>query len=454
MNNTDWNQKTVQELEDFLKNKIVLQGSEEYAALKIGWAVTNNKPAIICFCSTTEDVQAAVTLAGKKKLPLSVRGGGHDWQGRSVAHQGFVIDLEHLNTIVIDPDAKVATIGGGVTALKLINAADPYGLIATVGNCGEIGMTGYSLVGGYGLTSPSTGLAADSIIGAEVVLANGQIVTASEAENPDLLWGLRGGGGSFGVVTSLRLSLYPAKPLLAGFIMFPLSETETILHGYNKLMKSAPDELSAIVAFKPAPDGTKVIMIAPTWYGDVEEGQRVIDSIRKLGNPVMEQVTETTIKDLLESLSNFIENGHFHYCTTRWMSDVAPEVMTAIADAASQPTSALSGIGLMHLHGAPARVPLSETAFGLREAHFAVSALAEWTTEDTANADIHKKWVDDLFEKIDSYALPGGYLAFMGNDDKEQLANAHGSNLPRLQSVRKKFDPNGVFSREQVPLAR
>ncbi|SEA68165.1 FAD-binding oxidoreductase [Pedobacter hartonius] len=454
MSNTDWNQSTVAELEDFLKNKIVLPGTEKYPASREGWAATHNQPAIICLCETTADVRAALALASKKNLRLSVRGGGHDWQGRSFAHNGLVIDLRNLNTIEIDAEARVATTGGGVIAQDLIAAADPYDLIAVVGTGGAVGVAGFAFGGGYGLTTPSNGLGADNIIGAEVVLADGRVVTASETENPDLLWGLCGGGGSFGVVTSLRIRLHPAKPLLSGFFAFPLSETETVLQGYNKLMQSAPDELNVLVSAMSAPDGSNVIAIVPNWYGDPEEGRRVIDSIRKLGNPVMDQVSEIRMKELVESFAPFIFNGHGSYIRTRWIADFTPEVIAAIASAAAHKTSALSTIISAHLHGAPTRVPLADTPFGLREPHYIFEAVAEWLPEDDANSDMHKKWADDLIEQVAPYALPGGYLNMLGNEDKEQLANAHGSNLPRLQSVRKKFDPNGVFSREQVPLAR
>jgi len=454
MSNTNWNQSTVAELEELLKNKIVLPGTEKYAASREGWAATNNHPAIIILCETTADVQASVVLAGKRNLRLSVRGGGHDWQGRSFAHNGLVIDLRNLNTIEIDAGAKVATIGGGVNALDLTTAADPYDLIAVVGTSGVVGVAGFSLGGGYGLTTPSNGLGVDNIIGAEVVLADGRLVTASETENPDLLWALRGGGGNFGVVTSLRIRLHPAKPVLTGFIMFPLSETETVLQGYRNIMQTAPDELYVLASIMSGPDGSNLMLISPVWYGDPEEGRRVIDSIRKLGNPVMEQITEMRMKDLVASYAAFIFNGRRFYGKTRWMSDIAPEVIAAITEAASNKTSPFSMISFFHLHGAPAKVPLADTAFGLREDHYLLTLAAEWLPEEESDSEIHKKWADDLFELTAPYSLPGGYLNLLGNEDQEQIAAAHGSNFPKLQSVRKKFDPDGVFSREQVPLGR
>lgn len=453
MNNTDWNQKTIQELEDFLQHIIALPGTEKYDASYQGWAATGNLPALLCLCETTEDVQAAVILARKKDLAISVRGGGHDWQGRSFAHRGLVVDLTNLNTIEINASDRTATVGGGVTSQNLLTAADPFGLIAVAGNCGEVGIAGFSFGGGYGLTSPSHGLAADNILAAEVVLADGQVIHTSRTENPDLLWGLTGGGGTFGVVTSLRIRLHAAKPLLAGFILFPLSEIEMVLKGYTDIAESSPDELFMVASIKMDPDGNHAVMIAPVWYGDPEEGQRFIDMIRKTGHPVKEQVTETRMKDLVASYAAYIFHGDYHYVKSRWMPNIPGELISELSKAITKLSSTFSTMSIYYLHGVPTRVLLEDTAFGLRVPHHIFAVDAEWTTEDTANVDVYKKWVNAIHELTSNYALPGGYLGFLGNEDQKQLNNAYGSNLSRLMSTREKFDPEGVFSRERVPLA-
>jgi hypothetical protein len=445
MNNTNWNQKTISELEEFLKNKIAVPGTESYATAREVWAATDSRPAMICLCETTEDVQAAVVLATKKGIPLSVRGGGHDWQGRAFVHQGLVIDLSKMKKIKLDVEAKSADIEGGVNALDLTTAVDPYDLIAVVGTSGVVSVTGFTLGGGYGLTSPANGLGIDNLLGAEVVLADGSLVTASATENPDLLWALRGGRGMFGVVTSIRIQLHPAKPVLAGFIMFPLSDAENVLKGVEEIMHSAPDGLYIIMATASAPNGIPLLLISPTWNGDIKEGENAIAALRKLGNPITEQIHELRMKDLVASFSPFIFNGRHHYMKTRWVSKLTPELITAIVEATAKKTSEISMISFFQMHGAPARVPLAEAAFGLREPHYMLSIAAEWLPEDAANSSIHKKWADDLFEFTAPYSLPGGYPNLLGSEDYKQISESYGSNLTKVQAIKKKFDPNGIF---------
>ncbi|SEA68135.1 FAD-binding oxidoreductase [Pedobacter hartonius] len=446
MNKTDWNQKAVEELEDFLKNKIVLPGTEKYAVSYQGWAATDNRPAMICLCETTEDVQAAVVLAQKKNIRLSVRGGGHDWQGRAFADGGLVADLTKINTIEIDAAAKTAVVGGGTKIIDLTTAAGKFDLVHVTPPSGEVGITGFTLGGGYGLISPSCGMAADNLLSAEVVLANGSLVVASPTENEDLLWALRGGGGNFGVVTSLIIRLHPAKPLLAGRIMFGLSEAKNILKGYNEIMKSAPDELYVLIQAMSGPDGKPVLMAVPNWFGDPEEGQHYIDAFRQLGTPIREQISQVTVQGLLESFAPFIVNGRRVYTKTRWLSELQPGLIDGIAEAIHHKTSPLSVVALLEVHGATTKVAVADTAFGLRDRHFVLLIGAEWIPEEDATSEQHKKWVNDLYEMAAPFSLPGGYATMLGSENDEQVRHAYGSNLPQLRLVKQKYDPNGIFT--------
>lgn len=452
MSKTEWNQKTAEELEDILAHKIVLPGTEQYAASREGWAATGNRPAMICVCETTADVQAAVVLARKKNKAISVRGGGHDWQGRSFIDGGIVIDLTRLNSIKIIAEAKTAMIGGGVKSIDLLKAAAEADLIAVTGTSGAVGVAGFTFGGGYGLTSAANGLGVDNLLAAEVVLADGSIVQASQTENPDLLWALCGGGGNFGVVTSLHIRLHPAKPILSGFFMFDLSEAESVLRGFEKLLQSAPDELYALTAVTTTPDGSTLLMVSPTWYGDPSRGRPVVEAFSKLGTPLRGEISAYSMTGLVESFDPMVINGRVCYAKTRWLSDLGPEVIRGIAAAAKHKTSALSMITLFQIHGAPARIPLTATAFGLRSEHYALIIVAEWMPDDHTNSAAHRKWAEDLSELIAPYSLPGGYPNILGNDDHEQIAVAHSINLPQLQRVKNKFDPDGNFT--AVPLSR
>lgn len=452
ISNTNWNQKEIDELEDFLNNKILLPHTENYLKFRKGWAATNNQPAMICLCETSEDVQAAVVLAGKRNIPLSVRGGGHDWQARSSVHGGLVIDLSKMKHIRIDANTKTAHLEGGVTSTEITDAADPFDLIPVVGNSGAVGITGFTIGGGYGVTSPKHGLGADNLISANVVLADGSLVTASKTENPDLLWALCGGGGNFGVVTSMHIRLHDTSTLLAGFMMFPLEEAETIINGYKKIMQSSPsDNFYASAVILTGPDGSPLLFFSPVWTGSLEEGERLIDSIRKLGHPVKEKIGEMRLKDFLALLTASLVNGRSYHIKTRWIENITPEITTLILKSAAARTSPYSKIAVFHMHGIPTTTLLPETSFGLRKDHHVVNILAEWEPEDV-NSETHRKWANELSETLAQYALPGGYANLLGSEEHEQIAHAYGSNLSRLQSVKKIFDPNEVFS--AIPLAR
>ena len=203
-------------------------------------------PAIIAFCRQPEDVQAAVRAARRHGLPLSVRGGGHDWAGRALRDGGLVIDLTGMRDVAVDPQALVATVAGGARAKDVAAAAGAHGLVAAMGNCGTVGMAGLSLGGGYGPLSGTCGLAADNLLGAEIVLADGRRVTTGPDAEPDLLWALRGGGGNFGVVTSLRVRLHPARDMLAGSVIYNWNEAGAVLRRYASFAATAPDELGVL----------------------------------------------------------------------------------------------------------------------------------------------------------------------------------------------------------------
>jgi len=453
MSNTNWNEKEINELEDFLSNKILLPGTENYLRFRNGWAATNNQPAIICLCETAEDVQAAVVLAGKKNIPLSVRGGGHDWQARSSVHGGLVIDLSKMRHIDVDATTKTAYVEGGVTSTEIAEAADPFDLIPVVGNSGAVGIVGFTIGGGYGVTSPKHGLGADNLLSANVVLADGSLVTASKTENPDLLWALCGGGGNFGVVTSMRIRLHDNPTLVAGFMMFPLEEAETIIQGYNKIMQSSPsDNFYASAVMLTGPNGSPLLFFSPVWAGEPEEGKRLIDSIRELGHPVKENIGEMRLKDFLALLTASLVNGRSYHIKTRWIETITPEITALILKSAADRTSPYSKIAIFHMHGVATRTLLPETSFGLRKDHHVVNVLAEWEPEDVANAETHRKWANELAETLGQYALPGGYANLLGSEEHEQIAHSYGSNLPRLQSIKKIYDPDEVFS--AIPLPR
>jgi|SRR5215813_6015818 len=227
------------ELRAMIQGRVLLRDEDDYARTRQIWnRAVENQPALLAVCETSADVQAAVRVARPYNLPLSVRGGGHDWTGRALCSDGLVIDLSRMREVVVDPRSRVAIVSGGASAKDVAAAAGAHGLVAALGNCGAVGVAGLTMVGGYGPLNGLYGLAADNLLDAEVVLADGRRVTTGPDEEPELFWAIRGGGGNFGVVTSLRIQLHEKRHMIAGPIMYHLSEAEPVLRRYAALRRA------------------------------------------------------------------------------------------------------------------------------------------------------------------------------------------------------------------------
>jgi FAD/FMN-containing dehydrogenase len=228
-------------------------------------------PATVALCERAEDVQAAVRVARRHGLALSVRGGGHDWAGRALREGGLAVDLTRMRGVAVDPEARVATVSGGARIWDVVAAAGAHGLVPVAGNCNAVGMASLTLGGGYGLLGPAHGLPADNLLGAEVVLADGRRVTTDAREEPELFWALRGGGGNFGVVTSMRVRLHERRDMLGGQVVYPM-EAGAVLRRYAAFAAAAPDELGVLAVLGSGPDGGPAVLLAPLWNSDGPRG--------------------------------------------------------------------------------------------------------------------------------------------------------------------------------------
>lgn len=435
------------ELRSGMRGRVVSRGDHDYFQTRQIWnGAIQHQPMLIAVCETSSDVQAAVRSAREHELPLSVRGGGHDWAGRALRHNGLVIDLSHMRRVDVDPVALVATIQGGATAVDVISAAAPHGLVAATGNCGSVGMVGLTTGGGYGPLTPRYGLALDNILSADVVLADGRLVHCDEQENPDLFWAIRGGGGNFGVITSMRLRLHPIQQVLGGMMLFPWSQAESVLAGYAETVFGAPDELSVLSGVLPAPDGSPVAVLAPMWSGEASQGEEWIQRLRRVGTPVMDTVGPMNYGDFLSMFAAAAPVGRHYAAKNRSLAQLAPEVISVLVAGGQQRSSPFSGIILHDFRGAATRVPLAVTAFGLRKEHFMVEIIASWEPTAKDDGDNHREWARNLSESLAPHSLPGGYPNMIGPDDHEQTAHAYGANAGRLQCLKRLFDPEGVFT--------
>ncbi|OBG93149.1 hypothetical protein A5697_05670 [Mycobacterium sp. E3251] len=407
-----------------------------------------HRPALIVRAESPGDVQQTIRVARDRGMRLSVLGGGHDWAGRAVCDGGLVIDMSGMRSVTVDSGARVATVGGGVIAADLIDAVAPYGLVAATGNCGGVGITGLTLGGGYGPLNGRFGLASDNLLGAEVVLADGRIVKADATHEPELFWALRGGGGNFGVVTSMRVQLHPLDRLIGGMILFPWSQGATVWRGLDEVLSTAPDEWTVLSGLMSGPDGNPAVFLAPAWSGDLLSGQAAVDALTKLGTPLSGQVAPMTYREWLSLFDAWDVRGQCWAINTRTIAGYTPEVIDALLEIGRTLTPPRSGISIHHCHGASTLVAPDQTAFANRRPHFVVEIIAGWEGGDSVR---HRAWADAASAALAPHALPGGYANLLVPGDHEQIANAYGENAIRLVAAKKHYDPDGVFTAIPLP---
>lgn len=428
--------------------KVLTAGPAYEAARQVWNTAVHHRPAAIVRCETVADVQAAVVAATTHRLPLSVRGGGHDWAGRALREGGLVIDLRPLNQVRVQ--AGVATVAGGATSSQVLAATQAYGSVAAVGANSSIGFAGLSLAGGYGALTGRYGLAADNILGAEVVLADGQLVVADEAHEPDLFWALRGGGGNFGVVTSLRVRLHPLTEVFAGQIVFPWQQAHSVLRKLATSWYGLPDALTVQPLLATGPDGKLALLLLPTWCGDPAEDARIVAQLTGLGTPELVQVSRLPYVDTLAQADKLLVPGLSWLVRTVAVAQLELPIIEVLLTAMAACPSPASFMLLDPFCGAGERVPLAATAFGIRTKHIVIGIYESW---NTGEATEHRTWANTTEAALKAYALPYAYPNQFGPDRPEQAAHAYGPNAARLRQVKKRYDPANVFTATSLPLA-
>ncbi|MDI4233763.1 FAD-binding oxidoreductase [Bradyrhizobium sp. Arg237L] len=443
-------EQVVHDLNAKMQGRVTARWDEGYDNARKVWnGAVDHHPVAIAFCESAEDVQAAVRTARAHNLPVSVRSRGHDAAGRSVRSDALVIDLSPMDHVRIDD--QVATVAGGATAAKVIAAAAARNLMAVTGWNGVPGMTGLTTVGGYGPLIASHGLALDSLTGAELVLADGQRLTVDRDKNPDLLWALKGGGGNFGVVTSMKVRLHPARQVLGGMILFPWGEAETVLARCGKAIGSASNNLSVVIGIISLPDGSPALFLAPAWTGEISDGDIAMEVLKRCGKPMHVQIASMGYQDLIQGFDARVANDKHYALETRWIPALNPEAMSALIEGGASRTSPFSTIILQHFRGLPTQFPLDSTAFGLRREHVMVEIISCWDPTAGDNGSVHKRWARDFSQTLAPMSLPGGYPNLLGPHAQDQIAQAYGNNITRLQAVKRRFDPDGFFSATALP---
>jgi FAD binding domain/Berberine and berberine like len=448
---TDLIGRTLSRLGQQLRGRLSMPGDDRYAAATAIWAKpVGRPPRAVVHCRTPEDVQLAVRAARDCDLPLSVRGGGHDWAARALC-PGIVIDLSRMNSVVVDSDNRTARIAGGARASDVVAMTDPLRVAAVAGSFGGVGMAGFTLGGGYGALIGRFGLALDNLLAAEVVLADGRVVVANSKSEEELFWALRGGGGNFGVVTALQHRLHHLPGVRSGMLIYPFSEAKAVLERCTDMAASMPEALTVQLGFVAGADGV-VVFVAPTWCGRPQEGETRIAPLLKLGTLLAGAVEAMSYGTSLTAFDAHIVNGRRTFMETCWLpalDDSGIDILIAAMETAVSPGCAI----ITHeFKGAASRVPADATAFGLRRDHVLVEILAQCIDpSDEREERRHQDWARATLNVLGPKALPGGYPNLLAGGDTDRAAKSYGCNADRLIAAKRHHDPDNVF-RSAIPL--
>jgi len=449
---TDPIERTFRRLDQALSGRLSRPGDDRYAAATAIWAKpVGPKPRAVAHCRTAQDVQSAIRAARDCDLPLSVRGGGHDWAGRALCG-GIVIDLTAMNDVTLSPDYRAARISGGARASDVLAVTDPRGLAVVTGSCSSVGMTGLTLGGGYGSLTGCFGLALDNLLGAEVVLADGRTVTASLNNEQELFWALRGGGGNFGVVTSMRHRTHYLPSVHSGMLLFPFAEARAVLEACIDIMATAPEELAIQLGLVGGPDGLPLAMVVPTWCGPPAQGEARLAPFLGLGTLVVSTLVATSYGSSLEKFDPFFATGQRVFMATCWLPTLDRQAIDVFIRAMATAASPGCAIITHVFRGAASRVPVATTAFGLRRDHVLVEILASFTDRsEPRDEHWNRRWTQATLRAFDGIALPGGYPNLLAKDEVERAAKSYGVNAGRLIKAKQHYDPDNIFN-STIPL--
>ena len=441
---------TIEDFRGSLHGESLLPGDDGYDGARLIWnAMVDKRPALIARCSGTADVINSVNFARENGLLISVRGGGHNFPGNSVCNDGLMIDLSQMTGVRVDPAARTVRAQGGTKWGALDHETQAFGLATPGGTDVDTGIAGLTLGGGIGWLSGSHGLSCDNVVSADVVTADGRSLTASADENPDLFWGLRGGGGNFGVVTSLEYQLHPVGPeVLAGWLIYPFDKVRDFFTLVNDFTDNMPDELNLITFLLNLPDGGgRACSILLCYHGPIEEGERVIRPLREFGTPLVDDVRPMSYTDA-QKLA-VAPSGRQNYLKSHFVSQVSDDIVDIALDYFDRVTSPLTSVLFQYLGNAARRVPASETAFGHR------GALCEWATNavflDPGESEVHIRWVRDFASDLSPFSS-GAYINQVGTEEEEgaeAIQAAYGDNFQRLAALKQRYDPSNLFSHNQ-----
>ncbi|WP_433506712.1 FAD-binding oxidoreductase [Pseudonocardia halophobica] len=449
---------TIAELREQVRGPVVEPGDDGYDELRaVHNGMHDRRPALIVRASAAADAVAAVNYAREAGVELAVRGGGHSGPGFGTCDGGVVLDLGLIDNVFVDRTRKTARVGGGATWGDFNHATHAYGLATTGGVISTTGVSGLTLGGGIGYLARGCGLSCDNLVGAEVVTADGRLLPANEYENEDLFWALRGGSGNFGVATSLEFALHDVDTIYGGPLFYEVTDAPAVMRVYDEYIREAPEQLGAFFGWQIAPPlpfipeerhGDLFCVMVTCWSGRPEQGEQAIKPFRDVAEVKAELVGPMPYPALNSAFDGLFPKGIRQYWKANYVQDLPDDAIAAHVEQGRGVPTVSSTMHLYPLNGAVSRVGPEETAFGHRDARYAMVILAAWP--DPADDEVNSRWPREYYDAVQPYSgTQGGYVNFMSADDAERAPENYGSTYDRLRAIKATYDPENLFHLNQ-----
>jgi FAD/FMN-containing dehydrogenase len=449
----------VQSFATSLRGPLLRPDDDGYDEARAIWnGMIDKHPALIARCTGTADVAAAVTFAREHDLPLSVRGGGHNIAGTAVCDDGLMIDLSQMNGVHVDPQARTVRAQGGALWGDVDHETQQFGLAVPSGFVSSTGIAGLTLGGGFGWLARKHGLTCDNLRSVEIVTADGQVRTASTEQNADLFWGVCGGGGNFGVVTSFEYQLQPLGPtVLAGLMVYPFEQAREVLKFFQQFTASAPEELGALAVLRNAPPapflpqevhGKPIAAIFVCYAGSVEAGQRVVQPLKEFGTPIVDKIMPKPYTAQQQILDATAPHGRRYYWKSEYLPGISDEAIDTCIAHAPDETKPYSAALLFQLGGAISRIDANANAAAHRDAAYVLNIQAAWDAPE--ETDRYTTWAREFWEAMQPYSTGGVYVNFLSDDEGgDRVRAAYGDRYSRLVALKNQYDPTNLFRMNQ-----
>jgi len=452
---TDLPQAALDGLKARLKGPILLPGDAGFDDSRTVWnAMIDRTPALVVRCLGNADVIAGVRFAREHRLLLCIKGGGHNIAGLATADGALLLDLSLMRGVWVDPERKIAHAQGGCLLGDLDRETQVHGLATVLGFVSMTGIAGLTLGGGFGYLTRRWGWTTDNVIAMDVVTAEGNLVRATAAENPDLFWALRGGGGNFGVVTGFHYALHPVGPeIVGGVVAWPASEAPKVLELYRTMAEAAPPELTLVALMRPAPPapwlpkemhGQPMVALLACHSGPPEEGEKAVAAIKTFGTPVGDVLVRRPYAQLQSLLDGTQPKGRRYYWKSEYLPGVEPELCDGVMAHAAKICSPHSSMILFQIGGALNGLPEDHSPVANRDARYVLNIGGAW--DQAADDEANIAWARNAWNDLKTFSTGGTYINFLTQDEgPERIEAAIGKSLGRLAEVKAKWDPENVF---------